>query len=267
MTAPALLRAAHAGPALAVVVLALLLGISFDLQPGRAALVGLAVLAGQLSVGWSNDLVDEARDRAVTRSDKPIVTGEVSARAVRLACLLAVVAVVPLSLACGWLAGTVHLLAVASAWAYNLGIKATAWSWLPYAFSFGALVVFVSLAGDPPALPPLWKPAAAAMLGVGAHLLNVLPDLAHDEVTGVRGLPHRIGGRRLPATATTVLVAGSMFVAVGNGITRAPTLAALGLVAVLAASALVGHGRTPFFAAIGIALVNAVLLVASPLLT
>ncbi len=262
----ALLRAAHAGPALVVVVLALVLGVSFHTEPGRLALVGLAVLAGQLSVGWSNDLVDQARDRAVTRSDKPIVTGEVSARAVRLACLAAVVAVVPLSLACGWPAGAVHLLAVASAWAYNLGLKATVWSWLPYAVSFAALVVFVSLAADPSELPPLWMPSSAAALGVGAHLLNVLPDLDRDQVTGVRGLPHRIGARLLPGTATTVLVAGSILVAVGTGIARAPTLAALGLVAALAVSALVGRGRTPFLAAIGISLVDAVLLVASPLL-
>ena len=62
-----LLRAAHGGPALAVVVLALLLGVSFELSPARVLLVGLAVLAGQLSVGWSNDLIDEARDRAVGR--------------------------------------------------------------------------------------------------------------------------------------------------------------------------------------------------------
>ena len=242
-----LLRAAHPGPVLAVVVLAVLLGVSFGLSPERVVLVGLAVLAGQLSVGWCNDLVDEARDRAVGRSDKPIVTGETSARAVRIACALAVVAVVPLSFACGWAAGAVHLLTVASAWAYDLRLKATVWSWLPYAVSFGGLVVFVSLAGG--ALPPWWMPAAGALLGVGAHLVNVLPDLADDEATGVRGLPHRIGARRLPVVATGVLAAGS--------------LVALGAVAALAAVALAGRGRAPFLAAIGIALVNVVLLVAS----
>ena len=136
-----LLRAAHPGPVLAVVVLAVLLGVSFGLSPERVVLVGLAVLAGQLSVGWCNDLVDEARDRAVGRSDKPIVTGETSARAVRIACALAVVAVVPLSLACGWAAGAVHLLTVASAWAYDLRLKSTVWSWRPYAVTFGGLVV------------------------------------------------------------------------------------------------------------------------------
>ena len=259
-----LLRAAHGGPALAVVVLALLLGVSFELSPARVLLVGLAVLAGQLSVGWSNDLIDEARDRAVGRSDKPIVTGEANARAVRIACALALVAVVPLSLACGWVPGALHLLLVAVAWTYNLRLKATVWSWLPYAVFFGGLVVFVWLAGDLPGLPPWWLPTAGVLLGVGAHLVNVLPDLADDEATGVRGLPHRIGARRLPLVATAVLAAGSLVVAVGTGLTRVASLVALGLVAGRSDVALTGRGRTPFLAAIGIALVDVVLLVTSP---
>jgi 4-hydroxybenzoate polyprenyltransferase len=258
---PALLRAAHGGPAVAVVVLALLLAIADHLSTGRVVVVGLAVLAGQLSVGWSNDLVDATRDREVGRPDKPIASGAVGEGTVRVACGLAVLAVVPLSLACGWPAGSVHLLCVASAWVYNLGLKATVWSWAPYALSFGGLVVFVSLAGHPSALPPWWMPVAAALLGVGAHLLNVLPDLADDQRTGVRGLPHRLGPRWLPAVATAVLVAGSVVVVAGSRVGRTPALVAAAVVVALAAVALAGRGRAPFVAAIGIALVDVVLLV------
>ncbi len=166
--------------------------------PAAIALVVLAVLTGQLSIGWSNDLIDLPRDRAVGRTDKPLVDGSVSERSARLACGLALVATVPLSLANGWLAGVVHLVVVAAGWAYNLGAKATAWSWLPYAVAFGALPAFVSLAAEPDAVPPLWLPLAGALLGVGAHVVNVLPDLADDAATGVRGLPHRIGPRWSP---------------------------------------------------------------------
>ena len=54
--------------------------------PGTAALVVAAVLAGQLSVGWSNDLVDVGRDRRAGRTDKPLATGEASLAVVRGAC-------------------------------------------------------------------------------------------------------------------------------------------------------------------------------------
>ena len=225
-------------------------------------LVGLAVLAGQLSVGWSNDLLDEARDRAVGRPDKPLAAGDLDTATVRAACAVAVVATVWLSLACGLIAGSVHLLCVASAWAYNAGLKSTVWSWAPYAVSFGGLPVFVGLAARPPQLPPWWVPVAAALLGVGAHLLNVLPDLADDEATGVRGLPHRIGTRRLPAVATAVLVLATLVVVMGTGVTRWESVAALVLVGVLATVAVTRTGRAPFVAAIGIALTDVVLLVA-----
>ena len=202
----ALLAACHPGPAFAVTLLAGLLAGAVGLGPGRIALVVAAVLTGQLSIGWSNDLIDLARDRAVGREDKPLVDGRVSEQTVRVACGLAVVATVPLSLACGWLAGAVHLVCVAAGWAYNLGVKATPWSWLPYAVAFGGLPAFVSLTDNPDQVPPLWLPLAGALLGVGAHFVNVLPDLADDAATGVRGLPHRLGARWSQVVAAAVLV-------------------------------------------------------------
>ena len=262
-SAIALVRASHAGPTVAVTVLAAALAVAGDLGPGRVVLVTAAVLTGQLSIGWCNDLVDHERDRQVRRSDKPLATGELPLRTVQVACGVAVVLTVVLSLACGPGVGLVQLLTVAAGWAYNLGLKSTAFSWAPYAVAFGALPVFVTLA-EPGAGPPAaWVPLAGAMLGVGAHLVNALPDLADDEATGVRGLPHRLGPRWSPRVAVAVLVAASVLIAVGAGSgVSAGSVVALALVAALAVAALAGSGRTPFRAAVGIALVDVVLLVA-----
>ena len=254
-----LVGAAHAGPALAVTVLAGLLAVAQDLPAGRAALVVAAVLAGQLSVGWSNDLIDLGRDRTARRSDKPVATGEVPVSLVRACCAVAVVCCVALSLACGITAGLVHLTCVAAAWAYNLGLKSTVWSWLPYAVAFGLLTVFVALAGA--AAPPWWWPVGAALLGVGAHLLNVLPDLDDDAATGVRGLPHRLGPRRIAPVAATVLVAATVVVLVGAAPPTLVVVLSAAVVLVLALVVVAGRGRRPFVAAIGIALVDAALLV------
>ena len=254
-----LLRAAHAGPAFAVVVLATLLAVADGLSAGRVVLVAAAVLAGQLSVGWSNDLHDEARDRAVGRSDKPLASGRVARRTVLVACALAVAATVVLSLACGWWAGLVHLACVASAWAYNFGLKSTPWSWAPYAFSFGGLVVFVSLAGGE--WPAWWLPAVGALLGVGAHLLNVLPDLGDDAATGVHGLPHRLGARLIPPVAALVLLAGTALLVLGAGPERPSSVAGLIVAVLLAGGVVLGRGRAPFLAAVLIALTDVLLLV------
>lgn len=257
-----LLGAAHPGPALAVTVLAGLLAAAVGLDAGGSVVLVAAVLTGQLSIGWSNDLVDLARDRAVGRTDKPLVDGRVSDRTARAATALALAATVPLSLACGLLAGLVHLVVVAAGWAYNLGAKATALSWLPYAVAFGALPVFVSLAAEPDAVPPLWLPLAGALLGVGAHVVNVLPDLEDDAATGVRGLPHRIGARWSPVVAAAVLVAAAVTIVVGAPVEDGVVAAlALLVTAGLAAVALVAHGRTPFRAAVAMALVDVAMLV------
>lgn len=254
-----LLGAAHIGPALAVTVLATLLAVAQGVGPGRSVLVVAAVLAGQLSIGWSNDLIDLARDRRTGRSDKPLATGAVSVPVVRLACVTSVLLCGVLSLACGVVAGLVHLTCVGAGWAYNLGLKSTAWSWLPYAVAFGGLTVFVVLADS--GAPPWWWPAGAAFLGVGAHLLNVLPDLDDDAATGVRGLPHRLGRRWIAPVAAGVLVGASAVVLFGGSPPLALALVAAASVLVLAAVVVTATGRRPFVAAIGIALVDAAMLV------
>ena len=102
---------------------------------------------------------------------------------------------------------------------------------------------------------------AGALLGVGAHLLNVLPDLADDEATGVRGLPHRLGARVVRRLAPAVLLAGTVVAAYGPGMDAAGWLL-VGACGLLAVVAVVARGKVPFVAAIGIALANVVALVA-----
>ncbi|HWL99531.1 MAG TPA: UbiA family prenyltransferase [Nocardioidaceae bacterium] len=258
----ALSRACHPGPALAVTVLATAYAVSAGLGPSRVGLVAAAVLAGQLSIGWGNDLVDASRDQAVGRGDKPVATGDLPRSTARVAVAVASAATVVLSLACGVVAGLVHLGCVAAGWAYNLGVKATPLSGVPFAVAFGGLPVFVALAEPGGGPPPWWVVVAGALLGVGAHLVNVLPDLADDEATGVRGLAHRVGPRQASVLAVASLGAATGVIAVGaSAVPGVVLVLVLATVAVLAGLALVAGGRVPFRAAVGIALVDVVLLV------
>lgn len=208
-----LVAATHPAPAAVVTLFALALALRVAPTAGTAALVAAAVGAGQLSVGWSNDWLDAARDRRVGRTDKPAVTGAVTPAVLRTAAGVALGACVALSLATGLLPGLLHLAAVAGAWAYNAGLKATAWSWLPYAASFGLLPAFVLTAAG--AVVPPWVVTAAALLGVGAHVANVLPDLEDDRATGIRGMPHRLGRRGSSVLAPVTLAAGAVVALVG----------------------------------------------------
>ena len=260
---PALLRASHPGPTLAVTALTALLAVAAGHGLRTGLVVTAAVAAGQLTIGWSNDVIDAGRDQQVGRTDKPVARGEVSEALVWRMIAAAGAACIVLSLACGLASAAVHLLlVVGSGWAYNLGLKGVVWSGLPYAVAFGALPAVITLALPVPQWPPVWMVAAGALLGVGAHLLNALPDLADDAQTGVRGLPHRLGARRLRWLAPLVLMVASAVAAFGpmSG-TAAWVWAAFGLCVVLAVVAMYGRGRVPFAAAVGIAAVDVVSLV------
>lgn len=261
--AAALLAACHPGPTVAVTVLTAMLAVSAGTGRATGVLVVLAVLAGQLSIGWSNDLLDAERDRRSGRTDKPVAAGAVDPRVLRAAIAAALVLCVVLSLACGLLAGAVHLLGVAMGWAHNLGAKRTLLSPLPYAVAFASLPAFVGLAG-PGGLPPAWVLGCGAVLGVAAHLLNALPDLADDVATGVVGLPQRLGESRVRVLAPVLLLLGTALAVVrpgAGGPVPAWGWAALGVGAVLSAVAAARRGKVPFAAAVAVALLCVALLV------
>lgn len=259
----ALLGASHPGPVVAVTSLTALLasGVGHDLRSG--AVVTAAVAAGQLSIGWSNDLVDASRDRQVGRRDKPLARGQITEHGVRVAVGVALVACVALSLACGTRSAVVHLsLGVASGLVYNLAVKRTVWSAAPYAVAFGSLPAVVTLALAHPQLPPVWMVLTGALIGVGAHLLNALPDLADDARTGVNGWPQRLGPRRVRLLAPVILVAASAFTVFGPG-GRVPawSWALMGGCLALGVVAAAGRGRVPFLAAVSVAALDVMALV------
>ncbi len=269
VVAQLLVLAAHPGPTIAVSALSGVLAAGSG-GGARSVLIVAAVLAGQLSVGWSNDWVDAGRDAAVGRPDKPAADGRLLASTVRAAALTAAVACVVLSLLMGWAPGGLHVAAVASAWAYNLGLKRTVWSWAPYAVSFGLLPMVIALAlpGRPTAA--WWVVATGALIGIGAHGTNVLPDLLDDTATGIRGMPHRLGARGTALASAGALLAATVLLvfAPAGGVTTAGAVGLVVATVVAATGAGVAlrqpRSRLPFLASIVVAAVVVALLVGSP---
>lgn len=259
--------ACHPGPVAAVTALACALAAGVGLSPGRLALVGAAVLAGQLSVGWCNDAHDVRRDALAGRRGKPVADGAVPVRVAWGAAAVAGVLCVPLSLACGLLAGTVHLAAVAAAWLYNLRLKATALSWVPYAVGFAALPSLVALAAPGAPWPRWWAVAAGALLGVAAHLGDTLPDVEADRAAGIRGLPHRLGATGTRLLLPVPLLGATAVLALGPpGPAGAGALAALSLAGVVALAGLVlgrWWRKAALAGAVAVAAANLALLLAS----
>jgi 4-hydroxybenzoate polyprenyltransferase len=254
----ALVIASHPGPSLAITAMATVLAAEAAPTGFGPVLVAPAMLAGQLSVGWSNDACDAARDMAAGRTDKPVARGEISVRSLWVAAVVSVVAALAMAAAISLLTMGILALLVGAGWAYNLGLKSTPWSGVMYLLGFGPLPAYAAstLPGQP--APRFWVCVAAGLVGLGAHFVNVLPDLAADLGSGVRGLPQLVAARWGPGAARAaalvlLLSASALLVVEASPARRWVAVAGLCVSCVLAVAGAVGTGRTPFRAALAIA--------------
>jgi 4-hydroxybenzoate polyprenyltransferase len=215
--AAALAGSSHPGPSIAVTVITVGLGFGAGLDPFLLVVLGIAMFAGQLSVGLSNDWIDAERDAAVGRQDKPIALGQITAIDVRNAALVSAGLMIVLAIPLGLPAEAVLIVAVGAAWLYNAWLKTSVFSIVPYLLGFGALPAIATLSRHPPAAPALWALGVGALLGGAAHFANTLPDLEGDAATGVRGLPQVLGRRWSSALTYLVLLGASVLEFFGTG--------------------------------------------------
>jgi len=203
----ALLRASHFGPTVLVTTIAFFTA-KFEFSTFDSIQIALAIFAGQLVVGWSNDVIDFPLDTAANRVKKPLVSGAISVGLLQKLIPIALLSAAAISfIGPLGLSGTlVHLLGLLSATLYNLKLKSTIFSPLPYIISFGALPWAIFLAAG--TTPPLWLYLALALFTTAFHFLNVVKDLQWDIEQGVLGLPQRIGKTRSLSTASVLVIAG-----------------------------------------------------------
>lgn len=186
------LRAAHFGPTVIVTTASFLLSLS-QYSIIDSLRVAIAIFAGQLVVGWSNDFIDAPLDIAAHRTKKPIVSKEINPEQLKRSIVFALVAAVLLSLfsPLGLTGTLIHFLGILSATFYNFKLKPTILSPIPYIVSFGALPWAIYLpAGNH---PPLWLYLDFMLIAVAFHFFNVLKDFQWDIKQGIMGIPQRLG--------------------------------------------------------------------------
>ncbi len=210
-----LVKAAHFGPTVLVVGITFVLALT-QFSIGDAAFIALAFLLGQLVVGWTNDLLDFPRDKAAMRFNKPLVAGTITELTLRISIVIALLGALIISLVSPLgISGTaVHFLALLSATAYNVKLKSTVLSVVPYVFSFGALPWAIYLAAG--TQPPNWIVLGFILFASAFHFLNVLKDLESDVAQQVMGLPQVIGRTKSIVTAALLAVLGIVDVVVAN---------------------------------------------------
>jgi len=164
--------------------------------PGWRALllIAAAIIGSQATVGVVNDLRDRDLD-AVAKPHKPLIAGRATVRgAVCLGAITLVVALVA-GLALGRLSLLFVVAMTAAGLIYDLWLKRTALSFLPYILGLPLLPIWAwTCVRDAP--PRLWLTYPLGVLvGFGLHLANALPDAERDAAGGVRGVVQVVGTR------------------------------------------------------------------------
>jgi 4-hydroxybenzoate polyprenyltransferase len=190
-----LLKASHFGPTVLVVTITYVLSRT-QFSASDSLFIAFAVLLGQFFVGWSNDLIDFPRDTAALRLKKPLVTGTITEGTLRISIGVALLGALIVSLLSplGVSGTAIHFLGLLSATAYNLKLKSTVLSVVPYIVSFGALPWAIYVAAG--TRPPTWIVLGFILISSAFHFLNVLKDLESDIAQDVLGLPQVLGRKK-----------------------------------------------------------------------
>lgn len=194
-TLRALLRLTHPLPTLLNAVAAAALAMVAGAPSNVAAQVALTMLGVHTFIGATNDYVDRHRDEG--RSDKPLARGQLPPRA---ALLMAAAGLTTGLTAAAQVSALTLVLAVLGAFVgftYNVWMKHTALSWLPFAVGVSIIPAFAwsTVSSEIPA-PILTLSLVALPGGAALALQNSLADRALDAERGVRSAAVRLGEAR-----------------------------------------------------------------------
>lgn len=186
---PSLLDAAATG------VVALIAGADAAVA-GRLA---LGMLGLQFAIGAANDLADARLDR-LSRPSKPLPSGLVGPRQALAVSVVAAIVGLASAASVGLAPFAVGVVGLADGLVYDLRLKGTVFSWLPFAAGVALLPVYAWL-GATGILPvAFWGIIPMALLaGAVLAVANALADVEHDRQAGVTSIATALGRNRAVA--------------------------------------------------------------------
>ena len=190
-------RAVHPFPSLLVSGLAIALVPLADRHASTSLyfVLGTSMLCYQFAIGLTNDIVDAADD-AVAKPWKAIANGALPrSLAVSLAIGLGTMGLA-VSASLGWQAWAVGVGGFLCGLAYDLRLKRTQLSWLPFAIALPLIPIWVFVATDRWEQRLWWVLPLGAVLGFALHLANQAADSEVDEKLGSGGFVAKLGEPR-----------------------------------------------------------------------
>jgi 4-hydroxybenzoate polyprenyltransferase len=231
-----LVRLVHPFPSLLDAVVTGVIAAMAGGSPTVCLRLAIAMFCLQAAIGTVNDIVDVAADKD-RKVGKPIPAGAVDPSVARLVAAGALALGLALSVLSGPAVLAIAIVGTAIGLAYDLRLKGTQWSWLPFALGIPLLPVYAWLGGSG-GLPEAFLIVLPMAFLAGAALAyaNALADLERDRAAGTRTVATALGreGTWRTGAALQVVVIGiavTMIAVVGgDGRTLVAALAAAGLI-------------------------------------
>jgi len=235
----------HPIPSLLTTVAAMGFAWIFGIGPGDPRFWSIAaiMLLVQFSISALNEWADAELDQKAGRQ-RPIPIGLVSrgaALTVAVACAVGAFLLCLLSNL-----GTFALLLVglgtALGWAYDLWLKTTPLSFVPFALAFPLMPFWVGVLAGRPLTSLVILFLGGSPLAIAIHLADAIPDRDRDRAAGLTTLAVVLGKPAGEMAAVGLLLIGSLVSLVLLIRRGQPSIALISVVAVVASGVVVGLG-------------------------
>jgi 4-hydroxybenzoate polyprenyltransferase len=171
--------------------------------------MGITVLMTQISISALNDWADRDRDAQAQRR-RPVALGRISSPAALVVAIVFAIASLAAAMAFGGWPVLLVATGLAAGWSYDLVLKPTPFSVLPFAIGFPLLALWVAVAADRPLRAPLVLLLGGVPLAVAIHLADAIPDRGIDARAGLR-----TPAVALPYPMAEILAGSLLFAGIG----------------------------------------------------
>jgi 4-hydroxybenzoate polyprenyltransferase len=174
----------------------------------RLVTMFVTVLMTQFSISAMNEWADRGRDAASHRY-RPVALGLISPGVALGLAFVFALAALPGAIAFGPLSLAIVGLAVTVGWTYDLVLKPTPLSFLPFVFAFPLLPLWVGIIAGRPLNTLLFLFLAGAPLALAIHLADAIPDREVDGEVGLKTLAVTLGKPAAEAVAVAAYLGGA----------------------------------------------------------
>ena len=197
------------GVTIVTMLLALPLTMHFTII--NLATLGIVMLSAQFSIGLSNDLLDQPYDKLV-KPWKPLIIGTANSFIAVLFLLMLLLLSFIFTYEFGSLSLLLLIFGLSQGFMYNLGLKRTSLSWLPYSLAIPTVLVFARAVHGGEIYPLLLFYILGFLVGPALNIANQLPEAEASELSGEKSLVHILGVKKARRVSTILLVATALII-------------------------------------------------------